>query len=132
SELIEQYGGSIEELKYYIRSLELENEKNRLNKSAEKNTISYQLGKSIIDLANKKTGLKLFSKQLSSLYVESVRRKHKYLSNASLLDKVIIMLEDKELQEEYCLDKRVVISHDTTKQSSPSLSKDVTTEAEKE
>ncbi len=132
SELIEQYGGSIEELKYYIRSLELENEKNRFNKSAEKVTISYQLGKSIIDLANKKTGLKLFSKQLSSLYVESVRRKHKYLSNASLLDKVIIMLEDKELQEEYCLDKRVVISHDTTKQSSSGLSKDVITEAEKE
>ncbi|WP_201582539.1 glycosyltransferase family protein [Psychrobacter immobilis] len=130
--LIEQYGGSIDELKYYIRSLELENEKNRLNKSAEKNTISYQLGKSIIDLANKKTGLKLFSKQLSSLYVESLRRKHKYLSNASLLDKVIIMLEDKDLQEDYCLDKRVVISHDITEQSSSRLLKDVITEDAKE
>lgn len=97
--LIEQYGGSIDELKYYIRSLELENEKNRLNKSAEKNTISYQLGKSLIDIANRKTNIKMLSKELYAIYVDALSRKNKDLKNAKLFHKIIILLNDQKQKE---------------------------------
>lgn len=97
--LIEQYGGSIDELKYYIRSLELENEKNHLNKSAEKNTISYQLGKSLIDIANRKTNIKMLSKELYAIYADALSRKNKDLKNAKLFHKIIILLNEQKQKE---------------------------------
>lgn len=97
--LIEQYGGSIDELKYYIRSLELENEKNHLNKSAEKNTISYQLGKSLIDIANRKTNIKILSKELYAIYADALSRKNKDLKNAKLFHKIIILLNEQKQKE---------------------------------
>ncbi|MGP5224006.1 glycosyltransferase family protein [Psychrobacter aquimaris] len=84
--------------------------------SEEENTISYQLGKSIIDAAKRKTTIKRFSKELSSLYVESLRRKNKYLSNASLLEKIVILLDDKELQENYYLEKRKLVENKLEKE----------------
>ncbi|WP_440464608.1 glycosyltransferase family protein [Psychrobacter sp. ASPA161_6] len=97
--LIEQYGGSIDELKYYIRSLELESEKSRLNQSAEKNTISYQLGKSLIDIANRKTNIKMLSKELYAIYVDALSRKNKDLKNAKLFHKIIILLNEQKQKE---------------------------------
>ncbi|PWK14646.1 spore maturation protein CgeB [Psychrobacter immobilis] len=84
--------------------------------SEEENTISYQLGKSIIDAAKRKTTIKRFSKELSSLYVESLRRKNKYLTNASLLEKIVILLDDKELQENYYLEKRNLVENKLEKE----------------
>lgn len=84
--------------------------------SEEENTISYQLGKSIIDAAKRKTNIRRFSKELSSLYVESLRRKNKYLSNASLLEKIVILLDDKELQENYYLEKRKLVGNKLEKE----------------
>lgn len=97
--LIKQYGGSVDNLKYYIRSLELENERKRLNKSAEKATISYQLGKSLIDLANRKTNIKMLSKELYAIYADALGRKNKDLKNANLFQKIIILLHEQKHKE---------------------------------
>ncbi|MGP9773040.1 glycosyltransferase family protein [Psychrobacter sp. AOP1-A1-57] len=97
--LIKQYGGSVDDLKYYIRSLELENEKNRLNKSAEKATISYQLGKSLIDIANRKTNIKMLSKELYAIYADALGRKNKDLKDANLFHKIIILLHEQKQKE---------------------------------
>lgn len=99
SDLIEQYGGSIDELRHYIRAIELENERNRINKSAEKNTISYQLGKSLIDIANRKTSVKMLSKELYAIYADALSRKNKDLKNAKLFHKIIILLNEQKQKE---------------------------------
>lgn len=115
SSLIEIHGGTVSDLNDYIKMLELENSKQQglgVTSSKREETISYQLGKTFIDAANRKTTIKKFSKDLSSLYVESLRRKNKYLNNASLLQKIIILLDDKELQEHYFLDNRKVVGND--------------------
>ena len=98
-ELIEKRGGSVKALKEYIRELELENERSRRCKANEKNTISYKLGKSIIDVAKRETGIKTFSKELYSIYVDSLSRKNRDLSNANLLSKVVILLNEQKQKE---------------------------------
>lgn len=97
--LIKQYGGSVDDLKYYIRSLELENERKGLNESAEKATISYQLGKSLIDLANRKTNIKMLSKELYAIYADALGRKSKDLKDANLFQKIIILLHEQKQKE---------------------------------
>lgn len=105
SDLIDQYGGSIDKLKYYIQSLEFENEKYRINKSVEKNTISYQLGKSLIDATNRKISMKMLSRELYAIYADSLSRKNKNLENTNLLHKVIILLNEQKQKERYDLVK---------------------------
>lgn len=98
-ELIDKRGGSVNALKEYIRELELENERNRVSKANERNTISYKLGKSLIDAAKRETGIKTFSKELYSIYVDSLSRKNRDLSNANLLSKVVILLNEQKQKE---------------------------------
>ncbi|MGM8871247.1 glycosyltransferase family protein [Psychrobacter sp. 2Y5] len=99
NQLVEQYGGSIDELKQYIRAIELENERNRINKAVEKNTISYQLGKSLIDAAKRKTTIKVFSKELFAIYGDALSRKNSDLRNTKLLHKIIILLHEQNKNE---------------------------------
>ncbi|MBE0444165.1 glycosyltransferase [Psychrobacter sp. FME5] len=104
-DLVEKHGGSIDDLKEYIRALEIENERKQINKAAEKNTISYQLGKSLIDAAKRKTNVRRLSKELYAIYADSLSRKNKDLSNASLLHKIIILLDEQKQKERYDLVK---------------------------
>lgn len=113
--LIKQYGGSVDNLKYYIRSLELENERKRLNKSAEKATISYQLGKSLIDIANRKTSLKMLSKELYAIYADALGRKNKDLKNANLFQKIIILLHEQKQKELHNLVRESTVSKPVVK-----------------
>ncbi|WP_367109623.1 glycosyltransferase [uncultured Psychrobacter sp.] len=99
NKLVEQYGGSIDELKHYIRSIELENERSRINRAVEKNTISYQLGKSLIDAAKRKTTIKVFSKELFDIYGDALSRKNTDLRNTKLLPKIIILLHEQKKNE---------------------------------
>lgn len=99
NDLIKQYGGTIQELKYYIRTLELENEGSRLNKAVERNTISYKLGKSIIDAAKRKTTLRTLGRELYSIYGDALSRKNSGLENTKLFHKIIILLNEQKKNE---------------------------------
>lgn len=99
NDLIKQYGGTIQELKYYIRTLELESEASRLNKAVERNTISYKLGKSIIDAAKRKTNLRTFGRELYDIYGEALSRKNSGLENTKLFHKIIILLNEQKKNE---------------------------------
>lgn len=105
SDLVEEHGGSIDNLKDYISALELESERKLVNKSMEKNTISYQLGKSLIDAAKRKKSVRMLSKELFAIYADSLSRKNKDLSNANLLHKIIILLNEQKQKELHDLAK---------------------------
>lgn len=105
SDLVEEHGGSIDNLKDYISALELESERKLVNKSMEKNTISYQLGKSLIDAAKRKKSVRILSKELFAIYADSLSRKNKDLSNANLLHKIIILLNEQKQKELHDLAK---------------------------
>ncbi|MGP9691381.1 glycosyltransferase family protein [Psychrobacter sp. AOP30-A2-5] len=105
SDLVEEHGGSIDNLKDYISALELESERKLVNKSMEKNTISYQLGKSLIDAAKRKKNVRILSKELFAIYADSLSRKNKDLSNANLLHKIIILLNEQKQKELHDLAK---------------------------
>lgn len=94
------------EQRNYIQTLEKENKKlkKKINSSViEERTISFQLGKTIIDVVNKDLSGKELPNQLLKIYIESRKRKYKYLDNASLLDKLIIVFNDEKLLKEYRL-----------------------------
>ena len=105
SDLVEEHGGSIDNLKDYISALEFESERKLVNKSMEKNTISYQLGKSLIDAAKRKKNVRILSKELFAIYADSLSRKNKDLSNANLLHKIIILLNEQKQKELHDLAK---------------------------
>lgn len=99
SNLLQQYGGSASKLQSYIRQLELEKEKNQVNKSVEKSTISYQLGKVLIDASKRKITLKYLTKELYNIYIDSLTRKNVDLKDAKLLYKILILLNEQNKNE---------------------------------
>lgn len=100
------------EHKDYIDRLELENIKLKKQLSTsivESKTISFQLGKVLIDVLNRDSSGKKLPAELLKIYVESRKRKVQYLGNASLLDKLVILFNDEKLLKEYRLtDKRLI------------------------
>lgn len=91
-----------DELANYIRNLEAEN-RDLKDSTTENNTISYKLGKTIIDTLNKQSSTTEFPSKLLKVYAESRKRKLPSLKGASLLDKAIILLTDEKLLESYRL-----------------------------
>lgn len=94
------------EHKDYIDRLELENRKLKKQLSTsivESKTISFQLGKVLIDVLNRDSSSKRLPAELLKIYVESRKRKVQYLDNASLLDKLVILFNDEKLLKEYKL-----------------------------
>ena len=91
-----------DELANYIRNLEAENRDLR-DSTTENNTISYKLGKTIIDTLNKQSSTTELPSKLLKVYAESRKRKLPNLKSASLVDKALILLSDKELLNNYRL-----------------------------
>lgn len=91
-----------DELASYIRNLEAEN-RDLKDTTTENNTISYKLGKTIIDTLNKQSSTTELPSKLLKIYAESRKRKLPNLKSASLVDKALILLSDKELLNNYRL-----------------------------
>lgn len=91
-----------DELANYIRKLEREN-RDLKDTTTEHNTISYKLGKAIIDLLNKEYSASELPSKLLNVYIESRKRKLANLKDARLVDKALILLTDEELLERYQL-----------------------------
>lgn len=91
-----------DELATYIRNLESEN-RNLKDTTTEYNTISYQLGKTIIDTLNSSSSSKDLPNKLLKIYVESRKRKLPNLKSANLVDKALILLSDEQLSQNYQL-----------------------------
>ncbi|WP_025652055.1 MULTISPECIES: glycosyltransferase [unclassified Psychrobacter] len=91
-----------DELANYIRNLEAEN-RDLKDTTTENNTISYKLGKTIIDTLNNQSSTTELPSKLLKIYAESRKRKLPSLKSASLVDKAIILLSDKELLNNYRL-----------------------------
>ena len=91
-----------DELADYIRNIETENRYLK-NTTTQHNTISYKLGKTIIDALNNKSPKKELPAKLLDIYIESRKRKLPNLKNAGLIDKTLILLNDKELLKNYQL-----------------------------
>lgn len=91
-----------DELADYIRNLEKEN-RDLKNITTEHNTISYKLGKAIIDTLNSKSSRKKLPSKLLDIYIESRKRKLPNLQNAGLIDKALILLSDDKLIQDYSL-----------------------------
>ncbi|MGP5660959.1 CgeB family protein [Psychrobacter celer] len=91
-----------DELANYIRNLEREN-RDLKDTTTEHNTISYKLGKTIIDTLNSESSATELPSKLLNIYIESRKRKLANLKNASLVDKALILLTDEELLERYQL-----------------------------
>ena len=113
-----------DELAAYIRNLEAEN-KDLKDTTSEYNTISYKLGKTIIDTLNKQSSSKKLPTKLLKIYTESRKRKLSSIKNANLVDKALIFLTDENLLEDYQLigDKQDV----TNKLRNTNTQKDFTT-----
>ena len=91
-----------DELAAYIRHLETEN-RDLKDTTTEHNTISYKLGKTIIDTLNSKSSSKELPGKLLDIYTESRKRKIPNLKGAGLVDKALILLSDKALLNNYQL-----------------------------
>ena len=91
-----------DELANYIRNLEAEN-RDLKDTTTENNTISYKLGKTIIDTLNNQSSTTELPSKLLKIYAESRKRKLPNLKSASLVDKALILLSDKELLNNYRL-----------------------------
>ncbi|KAA0915870.1 glycosyltransferase [Psychrobacter sp. ANT_WB68] len=91
-----------DELADYIRNLEAEN-RDLKDTTTEHNTISYKLGKTIIDTLNNQSPTTELPSKLLKIYAESRKRKLHSLKSAGLVDKVLILLTDEELLEDYRL-----------------------------
>ncbi|MER2010680.1 MAG: hypothetical protein ABS939_24930, partial [Psychrobacillus sp.] len=91
-----------DELADYIRKLEKEN-RDLKDTTTEHNTISYKLGKTIIDALNSKTSKKELPAKLLGIYTESRKRRLSNLQNAGLIDKTLILLSDEKLIHNYPL-----------------------------
>lgn len=94
------------EHKDYIDRLESENIKLKKQLSTsivESKTISFQLGKVLIDVLNRDSSGKKLPAELLKIYVESRKRKVQYLHNANFLDKLVILFNDEKLLKEYKL-----------------------------
>ncbi|WP_201501235.1 CgeB family protein [Psychrobacter cibarius] len=92
----------VDKLKEYMHLIEEENKQLKQNQKvllAESNTISYQLGKTIIDSLNDKSISKELPSKLLDIYVESRKRRHSRIEDAPLLDKLLIFLKDNSLTE---------------------------------
>lgn len=100
-----------DELAAYIRHLETEN-RGLKDTTVERNTISYKLGKTIIDALNNELPRKELPAKLLDLYIESRKRKLPNLKNAGLVDKTLILLNDKELLKSYQLSTNKTKSSD--------------------
>lgn len=91
-----------DELANYIRKLEKEN-RDLKDTTTEQNTISYKLGKAIVDTLNKESSASELPSKLLNIYIESRKRRIANLKNAGLVDKALILLTDEELLEKYQL-----------------------------
>ena len=91
-----------DELAAYIRHLETEN-RDLKDTTTEHNTISYKLGKTIIDTLNSNSSSKELPGKLLDIYTESRKRKLPNLKDAGLVDKALILLSDKALLNNYQL-----------------------------
>ncbi|MGP5494502.1 hypothetical protein ACTXNC_07405, partial [Psychrobacter celer] len=91
-----------DELASYIRNLEAEN-RDLKDTTTEHNTISYKLGKTIIDTLNNQSSTTELPSKLLRIYAESRKRKLPSLKSAGLVDKALILLSDKELLNNYRL-----------------------------
>ncbi len=91
-----------DELANYIRNLEAEN-RDLKDTTTENNTISYKLGKTIIDTLNNQSSTTELPSKLLRIYAESRKRKLASLKSASLVDKALILLTDEKLLEDYQL-----------------------------
>ena len=91
-----------DELADYILNIEAENRYLK-DTTTQHNTISYKLGKTIIDTLNNKSPKKEFPAKLLDIYIESRKRKLPNLKDAGLVDKTLIFLNDKELLKNYQL-----------------------------
>lgn len=91
-----------DELANYIRNLETEN-RDLKDTTTEHNTISYKLGKTIIDTVNNQSSATELPSKLLKIYIESRKRKLPNLKNAGLVDKALILLTDEALLEAYQL-----------------------------
>lgn len=115
------------EHKDYIDRLELENRKLKKQLSTsivESKTISFQLGKVLIDVLNRDSSSKQLPAELLKIYVESRKRKVQYLDNASLLDKLVILFNDEKLLKEYKLTENKSLRYKeiiTTENKNPPL-----------
>lgn len=87
-----------DELAAYIRKLEIENSTLK-DITNEHSTISYKLGKVIINTLNKTSSNRELLLELLNIYTESRKRKYLCLENAPFIDKLIILLTDKGLQK---------------------------------
>ena len=91
-----------DELANYIRKLEREN-RDLKDTTTEHNTISYKLGKAIVDTLNKESSASELPSKLLNIYIESRKRKLANLKDARLVDKALILLTDEELLRNYKL-----------------------------
>lgn len=107
--ITKEHSINAEELATYIRNLEAENTylKQRIKDNVgEHSTISYQLGKTIIDTVNNKKSIKYMPAKLLKIYAESRKKKISKLENIGFLDKLLILFNDKNLLQEYILIER--------------------------
>ncbi|MGP5647164.1 CgeB family protein [Psychrobacter celer] len=96
------YENKINKLKKHVHLIEEENKQLKINQEillSENKTISYQLGKAIIDSLNKKSIDKKLPAKLLDIYVESRKRRYLHLEDAPLLDKLVIFFKDNSLTE---------------------------------
>lgn len=119
-----------EELATYIRNLEAENRylKQRIeDTTGEYNTISYQLGKTIIDTVNNKGSSKELPAKLLNIYTESRKRKTSKSKSIGFLDKVIMLFNDENLLEDNKIISHGNIDKPSSFEASPnSISMDIT------
>tara|TARA_R110002124_G_scaffold232701_2_gene397787 strand:- start:1866 stop:5174 length:3309 start_codon:yes stop_codon:yes gene_type:complete len=103
-----------DEMAAYIRKLERENIALK-NMSSERSTIYYRLGEAIVKKINRNSSNKEIFLDFLNIYIESRKRKYLYLEKAPFLDKLIILLADEDLKENYLLIKLPSVEKDNTK-----------------